>query len=375
MAENFELRDFYNPESVTILGNSIKAVYGSFEVEKFLGKIIPAMPPLGLMERSNLICDAFEALLPSNFKEAVEILVESANKTLPLEGEKSVNNFLLLPHTQFVARNGLDDFETSMQALHAFTQKFTAEFAIRPFLIQHTEKTLKVLKEWTKEESEHVRRLVSEGTRPLLPWGTKLKMFEQEPEACFLLLEELKADPSPYVRKSVANHLNDHSKKHPEKVVVLLKRWNAENTSREMQWITRHALRTLVKNGHIEALSLLGFEPPENIELLSLDLETKEVSYGKPFSFSCSIKSNHTKPVNLLVDYSLYFKKANGSLAPKVFKWKQFTLPPGEVITIQKNHTIKPITTRKYYPGKQELAIQINGQEMLRKSFSLKMEG
>lgn len=374
MEENFELRDFYNPTSLTTLATSIRELDPSFNAEYFLKKVLPALPPLGLLERSNLICDALAEFLPDDFKKATKVLVDNAHKTLPLEGENAVNSFLLLPHTQYIARYGKEAFETSMAALYALTKKFTAEFAIRPFLIHSTEQTLAVLHKWALDENEHVRRLVSEGTRPLLPWAMKLKMFEKDPEPCFALLEKLKADTSVYVRKSVANHLNDHSKKHPVKVVALLQRWNREIKTQEMKWITRHALRTLVKKGDPAALSLLGFGPPTHIELAALRIAETDVVFGNHLTFECDIKSDHDEPVKLLIDYVLYFKKANGTLAPKVFKLKQTTILPGEMISIRKKHPIRPITTRKYYPGTQELSIQVNGREMGREKFKLVMD-
>ncbi|MCB0663103.1 MAG: DNA alkylation repair protein [Saprospiraceae bacterium] len=374
MAENFELRDFYNPGTITILADSLKEVYPDFPHESFLKRVIPALPPLGLLERSNVICDAFEALLPDDFKNTSDILVKNVQQSLPLEGEGAVNGFMVLPHTQYIARNGLDYFDISMRALYELTKKFTSEFAIRPFLIHRTEETLAVLKKWATDENEHVRRLVSEGTRPLLPWGMKLKNFEQDPSHCFNLLEHLKDDPSLYVRKSVANHLNDHSKKHPDKVVALLTSWNKGNPSKGTQWITRHALRSLIKQGHTGAMVLQGFGSPEKVLMDDFEITTPEVNFGETLNFGFSIFSKEKKPIKLVVDYILYFKKANGALAPKVFKLKEMMLEPSTKNTIRKNHPIRPITTRKYYPGMQEIGIQINGREFARKSFLLKME-
>ncbi|MEZ5059513.1 MAG: DNA alkylation repair protein [Saprospiraceae bacterium] len=325
------------------------------------------------MERANRITDAFEKFLPPSFEVTTNILIKNVEETLKVGRGTGVDSFLIFPHAQYVARNGLENFDLSMKALNTFTKKFTSEFAIRPFIKKYPEKTLAVLAEWTKDSNEHVRRLVSEGTRPLLPWAIKLNEFAENPEPCFQLLELLKNDKAKYVQKSIANHLNDHSKKHPEKVVEILSRWQKEVKTRDMEWIIKHALRTLIKEGHPDALDLLGFGIPKGIELRNFKVEPAKVIFGEGVNFSFDIVSNAKSVANLVIDFKLYFKKSNGTLAPKVFKLTTSKLDPGASLTIQKFHPIRPITTRKYYPGEQQLSIQINGKEFEKLSFELVM--
>jgi 3-methyladenine DNA glycosylase AlkC len=374
MAENFELRDFYNEHSVTVLADSIKAVYTDFPIAEFKDFVLPPFPDLGLLERANRITDGFEKFLPSSFELTTNILIKNVEETLKVGRGTGVDSFLIFPHAQYVARNGFDHFDLSMKALNAFTRKFTSEFAIRPFIKKYPERTLAVLAEWTKDPNEHVRRLVSEGTRPLLPWAIKLNEFAENPEPCFQLLELLKKDNARYVQKSIANHLNDHSKKHPTRVVEILSRWQKEVKTKDMEWIIKHALRTLIKDGHPKALDLLGFGIPKGIELRNFKIEPSKVIFGDGVNFAFDIVSNAKSVANLVIDFKLYFKKSNGTLAPKVFKLTTAKLDPGASLTIQKFHPIRPITTRKYYPGEQQLSIQINGKEFEKLSFDLLMK-
>lgn len=277
--------------------------------------------------------------------------------------------FAAWPVIDYVAVHGLQHPEAALQLLEKLTHLFSAEFAIRPFIQQHTELTYATLLQWCKHPSEHVRRLASEGTRPRLPWGMRLPQFIHNPEPLRTILQTLKADESLYVRRSVANNLNDISKDNPEWMIDLCRNWLAD-THEHTDWIVKHGLRSLVKAGDVRVFPLLGYAAKPNVLVSEIQLDKKQIKLGDAIAFSFTL-SGRTIAQNLVVDYVVYFMKANGKLAPKVFKIKNILLAKNETVVITKTHSFKPITSRRYYAGQHQLAIQINGQEMARTQFLL----
>lgn len=373
MAEESNLvKDLFNRTTVTDLAQRIRAKYPAFDTDAFVEETLAVFPELSYTQRADAITDALERHLPNDYEEAVDILVA----ILPPEGENhrvtKFQSFLVVPLTRYISHNGLEQFDLSMQALREMTKRLTAEWDIRPFILKYREQSLNLLKKWASDENMHIRRLVSEGTRPRLPWGMHLKPFIEDPTPVLELLELLKDDPELYVRRSVANNLNDIAKDHPDLVVATLQQWK-KDTSPERDWIIKHATRTLIKQGHPEALSLLGFDPDVKIQATALTA-TPRVQFGNHLEFELELLSKDKKTHDLVIDFAIYFKKANGQLAPKVFKLKTARVKPGEKLSITKRHPIKPITTRTYYPGKQELAILVNGNELKRIEFELVMD-
>jgi 3-methyladenine DNA glycosylase AlkC len=236
--------------------------------------------------------------------------------------------------------------------------------------MQHTELTLQRLEHWCRDPDEHVRRLVSEGTRPRLPWGPRLPQFIADPSPVFRLLEKLKDDPGEYVRRSVANNLNDISKDHPEAVIACCRRWQKTPT-KERSWVIRHATRTLVKAGHPDIFGLLGYTEDPCIKLLSMNVAPKKVRLGDPLQFSLKLKSESKSIQTVVVDYAVHHIKATGKTNAKVFKFRTLEMAPGETVALAKRHTIKLITTRKYYPGKHAIEILINGKTFGKSGFTL----
>lgn len=278
-------------------------------------------------------------------------------------------SFAAWPIIDYVAAHGLQHPKEALQTLEKLTPLFSAEFAIRPFIQQHANVTYATLLEWCEHPSEHVRRLASEGSRPRLPWGMRLPQFIKDPGPLLAILEKLKVDESLYVRRSVANNLNDISKDNPEWMINLCEIWLADSHE-HTDWIVKHALRSLVKAGDVRVFPLLGYAAKPSVFVSEIQLDKKVVALGESISFSCALTGGK-KAQNLVVDYVIYFMKANGKLAPKVFKLKNITLAENESITITKKHSLKPITTRRYYVGEHQLAIQINGKEVARADFYL----
>lgn len=271
---------------------------------------------------------------------------------------------MVWPMTHLVGERGLDDPETSLRALHALTQRFSAEFAIRHLLLRHPGPTLRALERWTRDESAHVRRLVSEGTRPRLPWGVRLRPFVEDPSPTLALLEALKDDPSEYVRRSVANHLGDIAKDHPELAVATARRWLdgvGPGAATRRQRLVKHGLRWLVKRGDAGALEVLGFGPPQ-VEA-TLTGSPARATVGEEVHLEVALRSTARRgqAQPLMIDYVVHHVMANGGTSPKVFKWATRDLGPRATITLKKAHPLRVVSTRTLRPGEHRVEVQVNG--------------
>jgi 3-methyladenine DNA glycosylase AlkC len=371
MEENFQVRDIFNEKVVDQLAENLARVWREFDAQGFSGSINSRLRNLTFSERSNLIRDTLWEYLPKDYPRALEIILNALPSELPNCEVTDSDNFIILPQNEFVAKYGLEHYDLSMQSLYQMTKRFTAEGAIRPFLQKYPDQTLEILSEWMNDENCHVRRLVSEGTRPRLPWTMQLKQFIEDPRPVLALLEKLKSDPELMVRRSVANNLNDIAKDHPDLVVKTLRRWKRINNE-GTQWLIRHAARTLVKQGNKDVLTILGYSPKVDISVSKIKLDNSTVKMGEDLNFSFEVKSTAKQSQTLVIDYVIHHVKANGKLTPKVFKLANKTLAPGQTLKISKTHPFRFITTRKYYPGKHGLEIQVNGAIYGKANFELK---
>lgn len=371
--KQFSLKDLlFNADKVAKLAKEIEVVYPDFKRAAFEKKVVSTFPKEELMERIANIRDALYEFLPNDYKKAVAIIL----KALPLEldhkkEDNDFGDFIYAPYSYFVAKYGCskEHVDVSLKALEEITKRFSAEAALRNFINEFPEKTIKKAAGWTKSKNYHVRRLASEGTRPNLPWAKKI---HSAPEAMLPLLDKLYSDKTRYVTRSVANHLNDISKTNPALVVATLKRWQKEGkqTEDELVFITKHSLRTAVKRGDAFALKLLGFAKP-SIKIKNLTLALLQVKVGESLIFTFTVDSTASKSQTLLIDYLIHFKKANGKLSPKVFKLTTVKLTAGQSLSFKKAHQLKPMTTRTLYSGEHVLEIQINGQSFGKHSFTL----
>lgn len=339
----------------------ISAVHPQFDTQAFLYDALDGYEALDLTPRGKKIAQTLHTHLPSNYKDAIEILINSLGPVLDQTENMGMTPFVYMPHVFYVADYGLNDFELSMQAQYELTQRFTAEFSIRPFLIHHPEKTLAQLESWIDDPNPHVRRLVSEGTRPRLPWAQRLPAFQKDPEPVLNLLERLKDDPVLYVRRSVANNLNDIGKDNPEALVDTARRW-MNNANDERRWLVRHALRSAVKRGEKDALKVLGYKSAGKVQIVDSKITPQPVRIGDTASLEFNILNEATKTQRLLVDLRIHFVKANGKTSPKVFKLKTLELAPQQSITLNKTISFAPMTTRKHYPGEHKIELLLNGQ-------------
>jgi 3-methyladenine DNA glycosylase AlkC len=372
MGETQAFKFYYNVDLAASLGQRLQALYPAFDAQAFVDEIAAEVDSLEFKDRIALFSRALSHQLPREFSAAWAILEQLMDDELTVENGIFTDGYELWPLAHFIEVYGVEDFDPAMDAMVEITKRHTAEFAIRPYLIRYPQPTMARLQIWVEDESPHVRRLVSEGIRPGLPWASRLDAFIADPTPTLALLERLKDDPSPYVRRSVANHLNDISKDHPALVVETLARWR-RGASQERQWIIRHALRTLVKQGDPAALAVLGYAKPQ-ASLTALHLEPKCIKLGDRLAINVTLQSESDMPQDLVIDYAVHFVLASGKTGRKVFKLTTRRLEGGETIQLTKSHHFRPITTRRYYPGAHRVEIQVNGQVLGEDSFELQVE-
>ena len=354
------------------IAECLRRVYPEFSLTRFSRGLEAALEPLELKQRVRLIAERLEAVLPTHppelFATLVKALAADDNDTHGLRG------FPVWPLTEIVARRGLDHFDDAMEALAAMTRRFTAEFAIRPFLRAYPERTLAQLDAWCRHPDVHVRRLVSEGSRPLLPWGGKLPEMLKPEWPTLGLLEKLRADPSDYVRLSVSNHLNDLSKAQPGLVLETLARWREQSPAdSRLDSLARHACRTLLKDGHRGALAFHGYGPAKALLLETCELMETTVVLGGYLEYRLVVANTSRRRLRVMFDYAIHHRKANGCLSPKVFKGRTRELAAGERWVITGRHALKPVTTRVYHPGRQTFEPRLNGKVFPQLPFTLEI--
>lgn len=354
-----------NDDTVKQISKNIKRHYLEFNETLYCKNINSELSDLELKDRIKFLSKKLHAFLPKDFKLAAKILKKAVGPSSTLSG------FNVWPLTEYISTYGEDELDLSLEVLKEMTKVFTSEFAVRVFFIKNPKRTLGIFKEWARDENEHVRRLVSEGSRPLLPWGQKISEFVKSPQLTLDLLELVKNDESLYVRKSVANHLNDHSKNHPDLVIKTLQNWKkADPKNKNIEWIIRHASRTLVKKAHPKALALHGVSN-KKIDVLSLKLKTNHIKINECLEISVTILNKSKTKSLVILDVDLHLLKANNSYNVKCFKGKKVSLNPDEKKLVLLKIPLKKVTTRTYYSGIQYLSCKVNGTSTPKKLFKL----
>jgi len=351
------LKDHISPAVVQRIAQCCHQHYQPFASKAFADEVLTAeFPALALTERLQKVASVLAKYLPSEFDTACAILY-------PVSAEFSGLVGFIFP--DFVRQFGINHLETSLAALGHFTQFSTSEFAIRPFLITYPSRTLAQLAQWADSENVHLRRLASEGCRPRLPWGKALPAFKRDPSAILPILAKLNADSADYVRRSVANNLNDISKDHPELALDLAETWAGK--SAQTDWIIKHAMRGLLKKRHPRALALFGYRPLA-IEA-ELHLAKNQLEYGETLGFAIQLKIP-TGSGKIRVEYAIDFASAKGQLRHKVFQWveRSFADPEWQA---SRSYTFTDLTTRKHYAGLHKLHLILNGQIMCSRDFVL----
>lgn len=353
MSDLFKNRFNYN--SLLKLATEIKAEYNCFPIDEFLSSIMDkSWNALEFKQRVNRISKCLGKYLPSDYETAIAII----DKTI-LNYPICLDGFVIF-FPAFVELFGQDDenWDISMAALARYTPYASAEFAVRSFILNNKDRMMKQISIWAKHDNEHVRRLASEGCRPALPWGQALPQFKKDPSPVIAILEQLKDDPSLYVRKSVANNLNDISKTHPDLVTDLAKDWYGKSVNTD--WVVKHACRTLLKNGNKIALGIFGFADPNDIEVSNFALTNDSIAIGEKITFSFEITAKKSSKIRL--EYSIDYVKANGKRNRKIFQISEFVFKDKNKF-YNKTHSFKDTSTRKHYTGIHSITLIVNGAE------------
>lgn len=369
----FSLKDhLFNRNRVSYLADLFHERDPDFDAPGFVRKAMLGLADLELKQRITHIAIALESFLDPNFRVAAQQITKALPPPLdPTRTDDDFGDFIFAPLGEFVVRQGMAEkwVSLSLRTLKEITQRFSMEYAIRAFINAYPQTTLDELKKWATDKNYHVRRLVSEGTRPSLPWSGKISI---DPMTVTPILGQLHADPTRYVTRSVANHLNDLSKINPDAVLKLLTEWQSagRQSPTELQWIAKHALRTLIKRGHPPAMEFLGFATRPKIKINDFQITPSKLFPGESVELHVSVTAQ--KPVSLVIDYVIDFPKANGKRSQKVHKLKQIEVVSGETILLRKRHPLRAnATTFKLYPGTHHVTLQINGQTLDRRSFEL----
>ena len=364
------MKNGLSASAILRISNALSQVLSNFDSKTFENECLNGLESLELKQRVHHIIKVLNTYLPTDFTLAVNLLCSIKKHWDYGDPEDSLKSFAAWPLIDYIAEYGIDFPEESLKGMKQLTSLFSAEFAIRPFIIRYPEFCYKVFSTWVYDESADVRRLVSEGTRPKLPWGMQLKTLVNDPSPSIVLLTTLRNDPSLYVRRSVANHLNDIAKDHPTIVIKTCKSWLTKPT-KEIQWLIKHATRTLVKEGNTEVFPLLGYTENPKINIETIDLSNTHIKLGETITFKFALKSLADYTQEVVIDYALYFMKANGIQKAKVFKLKNQTIASKESITLTKSFSFKTITTRKYYKGEHKIEILVNGVSKISQQFNV----
>ncbi|MBN1270643.1 MAG: DNA alkylation repair protein [Candidatus Aminicenantes bacterium] len=360
MAER--LKDlFFTKESVNNMADALLKCYPQFDKNTFISSIFDEkFETLELKEKMRHTTECLYRTLPQEYIQALDILKKAA---------PFIKGFEAMSLPDFVEMYGLNDWNASLAALKHFTQYASSEFAIRPFLDQNPAKGMAFMKECAEDNHENVRRFASEGCRPMLPWAMALPKFKKDPSLIFPVLEKLKDDESEFVRRSVANNLNDISKDHPDIALDVCERWfgRSQNTDD----IVKHACRTLLKAGNKRALILFGFGDPDRIFVHNLKLSSNHPKIGDEIYFSFDLKVNEDKKSKVRLEYAIDYMKAGGKYSKKIFQIVEKEYTPGSY-GFKRKLSLVDMTTRKHHPGEHHLRIHVNGEEKAKTFFLLK---
>lgn len=353
----------------------IARVFPEFAGAEFVSETLRGYAPLELLDRGRRIAEVLHRHLPQDYPRALDVLLRSLGPPAQRTMGNGMAPFLYLPYVYFVAEHGLSHFDESIAAMHAITRRFSFEFGIRPFIERDPQRMLAVLARWTSDPDVHVRRLVSEGTRPRLPWAPRLRVFEKDPRPVLALLERLRDDPEDYVRRSVANHLNDLGKDDPALLLQTCERW-ARNAPPPRMRLIRHALRTLLKRGEPRALAVLGFGHGASVRLAAATITPRRPAIGASVTIEFELVSAARRVQPVLVDLRIDYARAPGApRASRVFRLASFELAPGASRRLRKTVSLRQMSTRTHHPGRHRVEALVNGQPLALGHFVVRAPG
>jgi len=356
------LKDVYNPNYISHLADVVENSYPLLQKKQFIEAVFnEEWIDKELKARTLHLAQQLNLFIELDYLQSLAVIKQIAPYFTGYEG-------MFIP--AFVECYGLHEFSASIDALSYITQFASAEFAVRPFIVQYPQQMQSILLTWCNSDDRHIRRLASEGCRPRLPWAMALPEFKKDPSFILPVLDALKNDDSEYVRRSVANNLNDIAKDHPLIVVNLAQQWLAESKTTETKRLVKHACRSLLKQAHPSALALFGYLPPVHIEVVDFKAD-KVVSIGEVFTFSCLLTHQKSLPLNKLrIEFAIDFMKKNGQQARKIFQLSEAVINKNNK-PISKSFSFKKISTRQYYSGQHSVAILVNGVQLAAIDFIL----
>lgn len=364
------LKYIYNNTFFDTYCSALSFVLPSFESRVFRSKVETLeWEQYELKQRMRHLSIVSDGYLPTNFKDKVACIDEII-KVLRKNGVKDQNlEYIFL--ADIITLHGLNDLDISIKAIEVITQFTSFEFAGRSFIIKYPDQMMSQMMIWAKHKNATVRRFASEGCRPRLPWGLKLQQFVDEPKPVLKVLDLLMNDPSEYVRKSVANNLNDISKDHPDLVIDIIKKWKGKTNNTD--WILKHASRTLLKKGHHEVLDLFGTSAKTMFEMTHFDISLDHLTLGDTLTFEYKIVNKEKTTAKFRLEYVIHFVKSNGQRSKKIFKIAEPEIGVDQELAGNKKHKFIDLTTRKHYPGTHKIAFVVNGLEDEGMEFDLKV--
>jgi len=355
------LKNVYNEEFISTLGKLIRSVVPKFDTDSFITAIHePGWQQMELKQRMRHISVVHRRLLPGDYRHQLEIICEIVSRLQKQKPQSNSFAWICLP--DFPEVYGLEDFDASLDAMELITSFISCEFAVRPYLLANPEKVMKRMVRWSRHSDHHVRRFSSEGCRPRLPWGKAIPAFKKDPSPILPVLENLKNDPSEFVRKSVANNINDIAKDHPGIVLKIVKSWKGK--SKETDWILRHGCRTLLRNADPLIYKQFGLSAEHVCDVRTLRGDKKEVMAGESINIGFALVNKAKTSQLLRVELGVHYVKANGSTSRKLFKITENTFHPATVYQFKRKIDFSDLTTRKHYAGKHKITVVINGKEM-----------
>ena len=361
------LKNMYSPRFFEGFTEVLGEVLPGFKKQQFLSEVFDTeWEDKELKQRIRHIATTLKSHLPGDFRKQVKFILEIIER---LKSKGTTYGFEYIFFPDFIEQYGLHDLQTSLHAMETITQFISCEFAVRPFLLQYPGQVMKQMLIWSRHPHHKVRRFASEGCRPRLPWAVSIPYLKNDPSPILPVLENLKTDESLFVRKSVANNLNDIAKDHPETVIRLARKWMG--TGKGTDWIIKHASRTLLKQADPSAYKLFGLNAAVNCILSNFKLHTKRLKIGEQLNFSFDLKNNGKKTGRLRIEYAIYYVKSNGKQSKKLFKLAEGNYDANASYSFKRKQRFQDFTTRKHYPGKHKIGILVNGRELATKEFML----
>jgi 3-methyladenine DNA glycosylase AlkC len=362
------LKNIFSPTFISGVADSLKAVYPPLSATEFIHAIFNEdWDNKELKQRIRHLSNVIHQFLTNNFTTDSGILISWVHFLKQEHGEKQSLEYIFL--ADYIEVYGQHDFTCSLNAIEEITQFTSCEFAIRPFIVKSPEKVMKQMLKWSKHKNQHIRRLASEGCRPRLPWGMAIQVFKKDPSLIIPVLENLKNDPSLYVRKSIANNLNDIAKDNPNIVIDLIQRWKGHSANTD--WMLKHGARSLLKKANVEVLTLFGIDSNVKCSVVEFKLHKKIIQLGRELTFSCILKNDSKKEMRFRIEFAVYYMKSSGKQSRKLFKINEKAYPKDALISFTKNISFRDLTTRKHYEGLHKIAIVVNGNEVCENEFHI----